>query len=37
MRDYNETTFDDLPPELLETLSDHISHAEGRSNKHSDI
>jgi hypothetical protein len=32
MRDYNETTFDDLPPQLLETISDHISYAEGRSN-----
>ena len=25
MRDYNETTFDDLPPQLLETISEAIT------------
>ena len=31
MRDFNETTFDDLSPELISTLSEHINYTEGRN------
>lgn len=30
MRDYNETTFEDLPVQVIENISDHICMSEGR-------
>lgn len=28
MRDYNETTFEDLPEDIIESIGDYIDHTE---------